>query len=453
MTASPAKKRLRNKYLSCCFLLIEMTIRSSMKNNAELESKSVLANESNIISTFTRRIIKEKSGNYQVLKRSLDGKLIYPEATGISSNRGNKLLQRSEVVTRRDLNNSKPMIEQTVFYNGSEHRLLQTNIVTDSRRKRIKFTPDINVEPVLVGDENDIDGSEKEDENITDEYYGEEDDDDLSKLVNVKEILTPILSLGDIINHKTISRTFSSPILKNLALQIILMIEKEQMSVVRYSQFLEVFLGDHPEPIYESNLNLPSYNHNLTLPEDRGASDEDDINNKNNINEVNSNSLSTEAGHINNGMEEFGEEDPFFALPRLEQSNALLSLLPSSSGSASISTLTAAEQQQLNEEIESARQLSQIALQRNKEFIRNLQKIRKSVIKANRIRGRILNWSREYLGISDDDITIPVALRVVKRGLISATTNKTTNFEEEIENTMEDGVVDDNEPDEEANRA
>ncbi|CAI6398340.1 CIH_HP2_G0002770.mRNA.1.CDS.1 [Saccharomyces cerevisiae] len=430
-----------------------MTIRSSMKNNAELESKSVLANESNIISTFTRRIIKEKSGNYQVLKRSLDGKLIYPEATGISSNRGNKLLQRSEVVTRRDLNNSKPMIEQTVFYNGSEHRLLQTNIVTDSRRKRIKFTPDINVEPVLVGDENDIDGSEKEDENITDEYYGEEDDDDLSKLVNVKEILTPILSLGDIINHKTISRTFSSPILKNLALQIILMIEKEQMSVVRYSQFLEVFLGDHPEPIYESNLNLPSYNHNLTLPEDRGAGDEDDINNKNNINEVNSNSLSTEAGHINNGMEEFGEEDPFFALPRLEQSNALLSLLPSSSGSASISTLTAAEQQQLNEEIESARQLSQIALQRNKEFIRNLQKIRKSVIKANRIRGRILNWSREYLGISDDDITIPVALRVVKRGLISATTNKTTNFEEEIENTMEDGVVDDNEPDEEANRA
>lgn len=78
------------------------------------------------------------------------------------------------------------MIEQTVFYNGSEHRLLQTNIVTDSRRKRIKFTPDINVEPVLVGDENDIDGSEKEDENITDEYYGEEDDDDHIKTSECK---------------------------------------------------------------------------------------------------------------------------------------------------------------------------------------------------------------------------------------------------------------------------
>ena len=425
-----------------------------MKDRAELEGKSVLANESNIISTFTRRIIKEKSGNYQVLKRSIDGKLIYPEATGISSNRGNKLLQKSEVVTRRDLNNSKPIIEQTVFYNGSEHRLLQTNVVTDSRRKRIKFTPDINVEPVLVGNEKYIDGNEGEDENITDEYYGEEDEDNLSELVNVKEILTPILSLGDVINHKTISRTFSSPILKNLALQIILMIEREQMSVVRYSQFLEVFLGDHPEPIYESNLNLPPYNHNLTLPEDRGASDEDDVNNKNNINEVNLNStMATEADYTNNDMEEIGEEDPFFALPRLEQSNALLSLLPSSSGSISMSTLAAAEQQQLNDEIESARQLSQIALQRNKEFIRNLQKIRKSVIKANRIRGRILNWSREFLGISDDDITIPVALRVVKRGLISATTNKTTNFEEEIENTMEEGVVDDNEPDEEANRA
>ena len=73
-----------------------------MINEVELENKSVLANESNIISTFTRRIIKEKSGNYQVLKRSIDGKLVYPDATGISSNRGNKLLQKSEAVTRRD---------------------------------------------------------------------------------------------------------------------------------------------------------------------------------------------------------------------------------------------------------------------------------------------------------------------------------------------------------------
>ncbi|CAI4058753.1 hypothetical protein N7582_001186 [Saccharomyces uvarum] len=435
-----------------------MKVQDLGANKVGLENKSVLANESSIISAFTRRIIKEKSGNYQVLKRSVDGKLIYPEATGVSSNRGNKLLQRSEVVTRRDLNNSKPIIEQTVFYNGSEHRLLQTNIVADSktnkRRKRIKFTPDINVEPVSIGSEKHANESDESDDNITDDYDCDEEEDDLSKLVNIKEILTPILSLGDVINHKTISKTFSSLILKNLATQIILMIEREQMSVVRYSQFLEVFLGDHPEPIYESNLCLPPYNHNLTLPEDGKANGLTENSPKNSINETNTNTtMTTEDESSNNETEESKDDDPFFALPRLEQSNALLSLLPSSSGSVSISTLTAAEQQQLNDEIESARQLSQIALQRNKEFIRNLQKIRKSVIKANRIRGRILSWSREFLGISDDDITIPVALRVVKRGLISATTNKTTNFEEEIENAMEDGVADDNEPDDEANRA
>ncbi|CAI4059803.1 hypothetical protein SUVZ_04G3100 [Saccharomyces uvarum] len=434
-----------------------MKVQDLGATKVELEDKSVLSNESSIISAFTRRIIKEKSGNYQVLKRSIDGKLIYPEATGVSSNRGNKLLQRSEVVTRRDLNNSKPIIEQTVFYNGSEHRLLQTNIAADSktnrRRKRIKFTPDINVEPVSIGSEKHANESDESDDNITDDYDGDEDEDDLSRLVNIKEILTPILSLGDVINHKTISKTFSSLILKNLATQIILMIEREQMSVVRYSQFLEVFLGDHPEPIYESNLYLPPYNHNLTLPEDAKANGLTENSPKNSINETNINTtMTTEDEYSNNETEETKDEDPFFALPRLEQSNALLSLLPSSSGSVSVSTLTAAEQQQLNDEIESARQLSQIALQRNKEFIRNLQKIRKSVIKANRIRGRILSWSREFLGISDDDITIPVALRVVKRGLISATTNKTTNFEEEIENAMEDGVADDNEPDDEANR-
>ncbi|EJS44780.1 rxt2p [Saccharomyces arboricola H-6] len=431
-----------------------MSVEKIEVNKVDLEDNNVLANESNIIGTFTRRIIKEKSGNYQVLKRSIDGKLVYPEATGISSNRGNKILQKSEVVTRRNLNNSRPIIEQTVFYNGSEHRLLQTNTTANGRGyrrgKRIKFTPDINVEPVFLGNEKHINESDQND----DDSSVDENEDDLSKLVNVKEILTPILSLGDIINHRTISRTFSSPILKNLALQIILMIEREQMSVVRYSQFLEVFLGDHPEPIYESNLNLPPYNHNLTLPEDKVANKEtkSGLNNATNENKFNS-TVTTEDECANNEMEETAVEDPFFALPRLERSNALLALLPSSSGSVSISTLTAAEQQQLNDEIESARQLSQIALQRNKEFIRNLQKIRKSVIKANRIRGRILSWGREFLGISDDDITIPVALRVVKRGLISATTNKTTNFEEEIENTMEEGVADDNEPDDEANRA
>ncbi|EHN03656.1 Rxt2p [Saccharomyces cerevisiae x Saccharomyces kudriavzevii VIN7] len=359
-----------------------MSVKNIEANQAHLEDESVLTNESNIISTFTRRIIKEKSGNYQVLKRSIDGKLIYPEATGISSNRGNKLLQKSEVVTRRDLNNSKPIIEQAVFYNGSEHRLLQTNIAADSkgnrRRKRIKFTPDINVEPVLFDNEKPISGGNEEDDNITDDYNGDEGEDDLSKLVNVKEILTPILSLGEVINRKTISRTFSSPILKDLALQIILMIEREQMSVVRYSQFLEVFLGDHPEPIYESNLNLPSYNHNLTLTEDRGSSEGGDGGYKNIVSEVNLNSaITAEDECTNNETEETAEEDPFFALPRLKQSKALLSLLPSSSGSASISALTGAEQQQLNDEIESARQLSQIALQRNKEFIRNLQKNKK----------------------------------------------------------------------------
>ncbi len=47
------------------------------------------------------------------------------------------------------------------------------------------------------------------------------------------------------------------------------MIEKNRCQLLD----IPVFGGfrDHPEPIYESNLNLPSYNHNLTLPEDRGA--------------------------------------------------------------------------------------------------------------------------------------------------------------------------------------
>ncbi|GMF70211.1 unnamed protein product [[Candida] boidinii] len=52
-----------------------------------------------------------------------------------------------------------------------------------------------------------------------------------------------------------------------------------------------------------------------------------------------------------------------------------------------------------NEDAEDSRQLIQIALQRNEEFIRSLSNIRNGFIRADRIKDNILKWCRE---INDD---------------------------------------------------
>ncbi|QLL31380.1 hypothetical protein HG536_0B02430 [Torulaspora globosa] len=336
------------------------------------------------IQAFCRHVIKEKSGNYPALKKSADGTQVYPGAAGITSNRGNKLLQKAELVTRQVMNSSKPLNEESVYYNGSEHSLLK-------RRKKIKSSVD-----------EDDDGDEEV---------------DLSKLVDVRKILTPISSLADVTRHDAIRRTFESGMLRDLSLQTSILIEKEQNSVMRYAKLLELFLGEHPEPLREDVLKLPMYDHNLKLPDEDNADDDEK-------DEAEQQQDTTERD--NDG------EDPFFALPRVGGPEALLSLLPS------------VNSPEVAEEAEATRQLAQIALQRNQEFIRNLQTVRSALVKANRVRERILSWSREYTGYAEDDVTVPNALRAVKRGLISATTNMSMGggvrrSEEILEDDMEGG--------------
>ncbi|EDO14991.1 hypothetical protein Kpol_376p4 [Vanderwaltozyma polyspora DSM 70294] len=353
-----------------------------------IEAEKILKDEKNLTDSFSRKIIRDKCGNYPPLKRSLDGSIVYPEVNGVTTNRGNKLLQKSELITKRSLNNSKPIDEECVFYNGSEHNLLQ--------RKRMKFNPK------FVEDKNE------------NPYINVDDDDDLNDIVDVRKMLIPISSLSDIYQQSPLLRIFKSKILNELALQSILLIEKEQDSVIKYSKLLEVFLGDIHGPLYEKNLKLPEYDHNLELP------DEDECSNIENNIPGNSKQSSEKK------EEDSKEVDQFFALPSINSAEELLSQIPNY------------DSPQIAEELETARQLTQIALQRNQEFIRNLQKIRGFLVKANRIKERIYAWSKEYSGIQEEGVTVPNALRVVKRGLISATTNRSMEDENPLNEDAEE---------------
>ncbi|CUS23875.1 LAQU0S12e01992g1_1 [Lachancea quebecensis] len=320
------------------------------------------------IKHFLDAVVRHKSGNFPNLNKSNEG-FIFPSTSGTSTNRGNKLLQSSEEVSRTSLNNLPGNDRDQVFYNGSVHKLLARSRISDG--------------------DND----------------SETLDLDLHKLVNVRNILAPVSTIEDVAKHPAISKTFKSEVLGALALQAVLMVEKEQSNVVWLSKLLESFLGDYPGPLYEDTLNLEEYDHNLKLRDDG----DEDIASQARPQQTSEQAAST-------------DEDPFFALPQLDPSNILPPVI-SQKGEDAL------------QEVETARQLAQIALQRNQEFIRNLQKIRKCIAKAERIKQRILGWGKEYAGIPEDDVTVPSALHVVKRGLISATTNRTMtdgqNFEAE----------------------
>lgn len=329
------------------------------------------------IINFIKHVLLQKHGNFPELNQAQDGE-IFPEARGERSNRGNKLLQNSQGITSKRL--KVDIKEGLVLYNGSDHNILS--------RKRMKF-------PSLLKNEND-------------EVQNNSDSDDICNLVDIMEVLAPISSLEDIIKRPSFSKIFKNSILHKLDLDTVLMIEKEQKSVVNYSKLLDVFLGDYPEALYEENLQLEPYDHNLKLPEEN---EEFELNHTScfQVKDL----KSGECGDEN--------EDPFFALPKCEIPSILRFLNDPSPDSV--------------DEIETTRQLAQIALQRNQEFIRNLQKIRNCILKANRIRERILMWSKEMANIPEEGITVPTALHAVKRGIISATTNQAvidTEYGDEI---------------------
>lgn len=360
--------------------------------------------EQQYIKNFSQRIIRERTGNFHSLKKSTDGKGVFPSIDSkTTTNRGNKLLQGVENVSRKRMFNPDAFNEETIYYNGSEHKLLH--------RKRMRFFP--------PGYENGIMESKEK----TGDQEQSNDEIDLHKLVNVREILTPIASLSDVVNKKSVSRTFQNKVINDLSLKTVLLIEKEQSSVNRYSKLLDLFLGDYPKPLHESALKLKDYDHNLTLPED-----DDENSNQSNI--TKSEDKEARDAKLKEAVATT-EEDPFFALPQISNKDGL-NLLKENKTDNNNTNISESEQMELS------RQMTQIALQRNEEFIRNLLKIRNFLDKSTRIRERVLAWGKESAGVQDEGVTVPNVLRVVKRGLISINANKIVNDEDKNEDPIED---------------
>lgn len=184
---------------------------------------------------------------------------------------------------------------------------------------------------------------------------------DVVQSLKLEELFKPISRPSDIVTIPSISHTYKSSHLDKLADELIHVIEKEQDNVILLGKLMNVFLGDDPNRVLEADMELPEYDHNLDL-------DKQQATNNNPMLETKQQQPTSAIMAMN------PNSDPFF-MPPVYQSDPELNL----------------ELQDADE----IRQLVQIALQRNEEFVRSLSQIRSGFVRATRLRDFVYQWCSE----------------------------------------------------------
>lgn len=271
---------------------------------------------------------------------------------GETSNRGNKLKEGAERVHRDAVNGLNNDIEavDVVSYERVSNELKQKK-----RRRRIDT---YNYEDGLYEYEVYEDDEFDSDENP----YNE---------INIQEILAPISNQTDLVTRSSISKTYTNKILIKLAQQTIETIEKEQEHVNKLSSLLDLLLGEDSSLLLESELQLPDITKTEIAAPHQSATDPADHD---------EDMVSPEEKRITRRRSTH-ETDAFFALPALKI-DMNCGLKP--------------------ELAEEARQLSQVAVQRNQEYIRSLSSIRNGIVRAQKLKETLYAWAREMNGDPDE---------------------------------------------------
>ncbi|KAH3667792.1 hypothetical protein WICMUC_005192 [Wickerhamomyces mucosus] len=267
------------------------------------------------------------------------------EIDGETSNRGNKLKRGSEKVHRDHidgLNNDNTPVE-VIEYNRVKRAVF--------KRRRL-------------------------DTYNHEEYqdFSGDEEDEIYQQIDIENILAPISDPTQLVTRDSISRTYKSEILKRLAQQSVEIIEKEQNFVIKLSSLLDLFLGESSNQILEDDLQLPPY-------EPLEISNE--LSNKNSVSSgiTEQNEENVDLSKRVTRRQSVQEVDPFFALPNFKV-DYNVGLDPKIA--------------------DTARQITQIAVQRNEEYIRNLSKLGNSLMRAQTLKEKLLDWAKEMNGDPDE---------------------------------------------------
>lgn len=235
------------------------------------------------------------------------------------------------------------------------------------------------------------------------------------------ELLAPITNAAQVPSHPSISRSFTSKTIRNMARRAMEIINEEHKHTIQFAKLMSVFLGDDPYYLDVSKLNLPIFNHLDGVTDKNGNAQ---------LNHIN-------GDHVNGSSAAKQGE----LAERLTSNSSITPTAPSSSSSSSSASNTTAvadsssgrsktnkkkpatteEEEEEDdpffglpqiiidrdygiktEEADDARQLTQIAQQRSEEFIRCMVKVRKGLLKAERYQDKVFRWCKEMAGEDDD---------------------------------------------------
>lgn len=271
------------------------------------------------------------------------------------SNRGSKLDPTSVGVSRMNLNSARDNYKLTsleVYDNDTgtyDSKMVYVNkeISADTEemiRRQVE-------EEFGSDDDDELDGRENKLVDESDDPYITTFNDIL-KTIKIDELIRPITKPSDVVNIKSVNSIFQEKYLDNLSNETINIIQREQELVNMLNKTMDIFLHDDEEHLAADNLGLPEYDHNLDLDkiEENGG---------------------TVPSFDPNNM----QQDPFFQPSDYTSNPQFDNIDP--------------------EEVDETRQLLQIALQRNEEFIRALSQIRSGFLRADNYRRHVYEWCKE----------------------------------------------------------
>ncbi|AOA64854.1 Histone deacetylase complex subunit [Komagataella phaffii CBS 7435] len=325
---------------------------------------------------------------------------------GKRTNRGNKLFDSYSKVDRTRLGSEFEFFRsgvtkslgvhgsKIVFTNNLKRKHYKDESDEISQKRRTQAKQISNGNKKSKGEEAENESEDSEDDT----------DDNPFNLINVGEILEPIQDPTDIATRPTIRRTYdpkTSKNLQNLSLQTIQLIEKEQETVVQLFKLMDFFLGDDYNNFHPDHMKLPEYDHHLSFDDLDRQLESANIRCKTTVD--NSTSTTSQASSIEANKEPpvYAEAkdkritrsqanegvtvtDPFFQTPEFVKDPNFGISDP--------------------KDAESTRQLLQITLQRNEEFIRCLTTIRNGMVRTERMKNSIFKWCREMNGETDINI-------------------------------------------------
>lgn len=276
--------------------------------------------------------------------------------TNPDSNKGSKLDPTSHGVSKLNLN-----------HNRSNYKLTSVEIYDndtatyDSKLVYVNREINADTEEMIKRQVEEEFGSDDEEDGIyhhDDKLVNDYDDpyvttfNEILQSIKIDELLKPITKPSDVVNIKSINRIYQDKYLDNLSSETINIIEREQQLVNLLNKTMDIFLHDDEEHLAADNLGLPDYDHNLDLDK---------------IEQNGGKTAQFDGSNMRN--------DPFFQ-PSSYTSNPQFDDIDPV-------------------EIDETRQLLQIALQRNEEFIRALSQIRLGFLRADNYRKNVYEWCKE----------------------------------------------------------